>query len=215
MKITLTAQRRDGRLTVRVDGDTLVVNGDVFDFTRLNDGESIEVGGMFAGPTRRIAGEIEAVILLPYGADTAAPMSDDYVFSLDDGVLAVPGHEGVPHGEEGQAVIDWSKKLSPPPAPTQLELDTKRYQRRAAAKDGLIAYMAADNMSRVRAGVWTVPDLVALSNDPDVAALLNDVNTLSFELAVQRLPTITNLMLTPEIKADWADRLANHFYLVS
>lgn len=100
------------------------------------------------------------------------------------------------------------------PVPTQFEKDQNRYVKRAAAKDGLIAFMAADNMSRVRSGVWTVPDLVALSSAPEMAALLGDVNTLSFELAVQRLSSISHPMLTPAIKADWAEKLTSHFYLV-
>jgi hypothetical protein len=96
---------------------------------------------------------------------------------------------------------------------TQFQLDQIRYSKRAAAKDGLISWMAAGNMSRVRGGTWTVPQLIALMADPQVKALLEFVNTLSFELAVQHLQTITNTLMTAEIKAEWAAELQKHFYL--
>jgi len=97
-----------------------------------------------------------------------------------------------------------------PAQPTQLEKDQLRYQRRAAAKDGLIAWMAADNMSRVRAGVWTVADLQVLL--VDLAPVNAMMQTLSFELAAQAIAASTNPLLTPEIKAAWVAKLTEHFY---
>ena len=47
------------------------------------------------------------------------------------------------------------EKFTPAPAPqgqSQFEIDQARYSKRAAVKDELIAYMAADNMGRVRSG---------------------------------------------------------------
>lgn len=101
----------------------------------------------------------------------------------------------------------------PVPEPTQFEKDRSRYQKRAAVRDSLIAYMAADNMSRVRSGVWTVADLTGLMTDPHVAAANNYMNTLSFELAAQAIAQATAELLTPEIRADWVGRLQAHFYL--
>ena len=107
--------------------------------------------------------------------------------------------------------------LPPPPAPpepTQFELDQARYQKRAAVKDQLLSYMAADNMSRVRSGVWTVPDLVGLLDDPQVVAAQGFMQTLSFELAAQSIAAATSPLLTPEIKADWVTRLTANFFLL-
>jgi hypothetical protein len=101
-----------------------------------------------------------------------------------------------------------------PPPPTQFELDENRYRRRAAVKDQLLAYMAADNMSRIRAGVWTVPELSGLLADPAVQAANAYMQTLSYELAAQSIAAATTPLLTPEIKADWIAMLTEHFYLV-
>ena len=69
---------------------------------------------------------------------------------------------------------------------TQFEKDQSRYQKRAAVKDELMAYMAADNIGRVRNGVWTVVDLTALLDDPAVVQANALMVTLSYELAAQR-----------------------------
>ena len=96
---------------------------------------------------------------------------------------------------------------------TQFEKDQSRYQKRAAVKDELLAYMAADNMSRVRSGVWTVADLTSLLDDPAVVAANSLMGTLSFELATQQINAAATPLLTPEIKAEWVSRLETHYYL--
>lgn len=100
------------------------------------------------------------------------------------------------------------------PAPTQFELDQRRYKRRAEVQAELIAWMAADNMSRVRSGVWTVADLTSLLADQHLAAANQFMTTLSFELAAQAIQASTNPLLTPEIKSSWVAKLTEHFYLV-
>jgi hypothetical protein len=101
-----------------------------------------------------------------------------------------------------------------PPTPTQRELDERRYKRRAAVKDELIAFMAADNMSRVRAGQWTVADLTGLMADPALQAANAYMATLSYELAAQAIGQATNPLMTPAIKSAWVAKLQEHFYLV-
>ena len=101
----------------------------------------------------------------------------------------------------------------PPPGPSQFDIDQARYQKRAAVKDELIAFMAADNMCRVRSGVWTVAELTGLMKDPDVSAATSYMGTLSYELAAQAIANAQTLLLTPEIKAAWVSKLQQHFYL--
>lgn len=112
----------------------------------------------------------------------------------------------------------WDGQQLTPPAPpvselSQFDRDQARYIKRAAVKDQLIAYMAADNMGRVRAGTWTVQDLTALLDDPAVVAANTLIGTLSFELAAQAIAAASTPLLTPAIKADWVGRLHAHFYL--
>jgi hypothetical protein len=95
---------------------------------------------------------------------------------------------------------------------TQTEKDYEKYMKRAAVKDKIIAEMATENMARVRAGVWTVPNLVALTQDPELKLILDDINTLSFELAVLKLMALTNPLITQKIKNDWVLKLQSHFY---
>ena len=101
----------------------------------------------------------------------------------------------------------------PPPEPSQFDRDEARYRKRAAVKDTLLAYMAADNMSRVRSGTWTVADLTALLADPAVATANACMGTLSFELAAQAIASASTPLLTPEIRTDWISRLQEHYYL--
>lgn len=102
---------------------------------------------------------------------------------------------------------------APPPEPTKFEKDQARYTKRAAVKDQLIAYMAADNMGRVRSGEWTVEQLTSLMGDPEVAAANAYMGTLSFELAAQAILAATSTLLTPAIRAAWVGKLQEHFYL--
>ena len=121
--------------------------------------------------------------------------------------------------EATEGAIGWSydgEKFTPPPepeGPLQFEKDQSRYTKRAAVKDELMAYMAADNISRVRSGVWSVADLTALLDDPSVVAANSLMGTLSFELAAQQISAATTPLLTPEIKSDWVSRLESHYYL--
>lgn len=97
---------------------------------------------------------------------------------------------------------------------TQRQLDELRYQKRASVKDQLIAYMAADNMQRVRNGEWTVQDLTSLVQDPALQAAQGFMQTLSFELAAQVISQSEHVLMTEEIKSNWINKLQEHFYLV-
>lgn len=90
--------------------------------------------------------------------------------------------------------------------------DYNKYIKRATARSKIIAEMASENMDRVRKGIWTVPQLIGLTQDPDLKNVLDDVNTLSFELAAMKIGTSTNPLLTPEIKSGWISKLASNFF---
>jgi hypothetical protein len=98
------------------------------------------------------------------------------------------------------------------PAPTAYEADVARFTARAAVKDRLMAEMAADNVGRLRAGVWTVGDLESLMADPALTAARGYMDTLSFELAHGAVEACAHPLMTPEIRQGWLDKLADHFY---
>jgi hypothetical protein len=118
---------------------------------------------------------------------------------------------------DGTSEAVWQKKLAPylvaPIIKTQQELDYDRYFKRAQAKDKILAEMASENMARVRAGIWTVPQLIELTQDTQLKQVLDDVSTLSFELAAQKLMSITSPLMTVDIKMSWIEKLQRHFYL--
>lgn len=97
--------------------------------------------------------------------------------------------------------------------PIQFNADKKRYLLRSAAKDGMIATLAAGNMSRIRSGAWTVPELISFMQDSVVLQILTDINTLSFELAYQKIDLITHSLINDSIKTEWKTLLASNFYL--
>ena len=102
----------------------------------------------------------------------------------------------------------------PVPTPTQRELDFNRYIKRSAVRDRLLADMAADNMTRVRSGAWTVADLQGLMADPQTKVVIDLINALSFEMAIAALSASPNPLLTTEIKAGWVAKLQERLYLV-
>ena len=123
---------------------------------------------------------------------------------------------GFPQPLTDEVLSDFGARLvvpSPPEQPTQFELDQARYKKRSAAKNDLLAYMAADNMSRVRSGAWTVPQLMSLMDDPAVSSANTYMSALSFELAAQAIQAAATPLLTPAIRADWVGRLQEHLYL--
>ena len=120
----------------------------------------------------------------------------------------------IPEGAQPITEAEALELANPPqPAPTQFELDQRRYKRRAEVQAELIAWMAADNMSRVRSGEWSVADLTSLMSDPAVTAAQAYMGTLSYELAAQSIMQATHPLLTQAIKGAWVGKLTEHFYL--
>lgn len=95
---------------------------------------------------------------------------------------------------------------------TQVEKDYIKYEKRANIKNKIIAEMATENMGRIRSGVWTVPDLVSLTQDQEIKGVLDDVHSLSFELAVNKIRVLSNPIITESIKKAWITKLTLYFF---
>lgn len=105
---------------------------------------------------------------------------------------------------------EWATRLGDPvipPTKTVLELDIEKYHRRAVAKPLLMAEMAAMNIGRLKDGTWTTAQLVALMVDPEIKSLVSHMETLSFELAIGVINSLTNPLITPSIKSTWVSKL--------
>lgn len=97
MKIVFSPIRKDAELTLEKQGETLIVNGQIFDFSTLAEGGEVTPEGdepvWFAAPVRRENGHIVCALFLPHGAD--APEETLYpepLENLPDGAVAVPAH---------------------------------------------------------------------------------------------------------------------------
>lgn len=96
MQIELSPSRRDDTLALEKQGDTLIVNGEPFDFSELGEGETLPrdaIGsGWFAGDVSRISGELKLTILLPNGPSASeAERFPEPITVTEDGPIALPG----------------------------------------------------------------------------------------------------------------------------
>lgn len=96
-------------------------------------------------------------------------------------------------------------------APSQEEIDKAKYEKRASALGKIISQMATNNMARVRSGAWTVPQLISLTQDPQLKEILTDLYALSFEIAYSKIDAISNSLVTPDIKNEWKTLLYLNF----
>jgi hypothetical protein len=95
MKITLSPQRRDDTLELHRSGDTLTVNGEAFDFSKLGEGDRLPAEAIasewFAGPVTRIDGDLQLIILLPLPANySPAQAFPEPLVLTGDGPVALP-----------------------------------------------------------------------------------------------------------------------------
>lgn len=99
MHISLSPQRRDGALLLEKTGDRIRINGELFNFDSLNDGDTIKRGDIpcefIAGDVTKADGEVRLTLILPCGPNPsqAVGFPADMVVT-EDGPIAVPHDEG-------------------------------------------------------------------------------------------------------------------------
>lgn len=98
MKINLTPVRSDEQLEVSREGDTLILNGEPFDFSPLAAGASLPAwaiaSGWFDGQVERVDGQLELTIRLPHAAN--APESTRFpkpITVTADGPVDLPAYD--------------------------------------------------------------------------------------------------------------------------
>lgn len=95
MRLTFSPVRRDDSLSVERQGDTLILNGEAFDFTALPEGAILPRSAIdcswIAGDVRRQDGVLTIPLILPHGpsgsAETRFPQPLDLI---EDGPVALP-----------------------------------------------------------------------------------------------------------------------------
>lgn len=96
MKITFSPQIRNDAIAVRRFGDTLEINGAIFDFSPLPEGGVLPASAVSSefviGDVARKGGRIELTLILPVTVD--APHSAAFPLPIIDppnGVVQLPG----------------------------------------------------------------------------------------------------------------------------
>lgn len=105
MRISFSPMRRDDTLTLeKSNGDRLRINGELFNFNTLNDGDVIPAGAVpcewIVGPVERINGEVRLTLILPHGPSPSHAVAfPDPITVTNDGPIEVP-HDPEPQQEE-------------------------------------------------------------------------------------------------------------------
>lgn len=183
MIIKLSPVRSDLALSAIKLGDALIVNGVSFDFSRLNDGETLPRQALssdwISGDVVRSDEKIEVTLILPHAVD--APESARFpadIVGPADGVIRLPGLESEPPQPPVMAgVIDWSQVITV----------AMRQQREA---DALLVQVAAQVTAQrlvADAAIAPLQDAVDLDEAIDAeTALLKQWKR--YRVALNRLP---------------------------
>ena len=98
MKLILSAQRRDDQYTLAVSGDTLIINGETFDFTPVEEGDILDAEAItsdyIVDKVTRTAGQLEVTLLLPHGYPAPeATRFPEPIIDPPDGPVTLPAHQ--------------------------------------------------------------------------------------------------------------------------
>jgi len=102
MKILLIPTRYDLPLALERRGDVLVVNGEEFDFSPLEEGATLPVGSIHSdwfnnGPVSREGGELSIVLIMPHGANAPEESRIAHEITVDqDGPISIPVYDVLP-----------------------------------------------------------------------------------------------------------------------
>lgn len=99
MRISFSPQRRDDTLTLeRTSTDRLRINGELFNFGPLADGDTIPSGEIpcewIIGPVERIDGEIHLTLILPHGPNPSQAVAfPEPIHVTQEGPITIPHDE--------------------------------------------------------------------------------------------------------------------------
>lgn len=109
MRISFSPQRRDDTLSLEcTSGDRLRINGDLFNFNTLEDGDLIPAGAIpcewIVGPVEKVDGEVRLTLILPHGPNPSQVVAfPEPITVTQDGLIGVPFDE--PAREEPADVV--------------------------------------------------------------------------------------------------------------
>lgn len=175
MRIHFSPIFADGSLSLAREGDTLVIDGEAFDFSQLAEDHVLPRAAVscaiVASDVTRQEGQIVLTLLLPHGSNAAEAVRFPAPVDLvDDGPVDAPGltppNEATTIGD-----IDWQQSYNP--GASVIPAEVSRFQARAALHiAGLLpsveaALAAADPLAQI---AWADAQ-VFRRNSPTIAAL--------------------------------------------
>lgn len=94
-KISFTLQRHDETLTIeKTNGNRLRINGELFNFNTLGDGDIIPLGEIpckwIASPVEHKDAVINLTIVLPYSVSRLGVEPPEPIIVEDDGLIVLP-----------------------------------------------------------------------------------------------------------------------------
>lgn len=104
MRISFSPQRRDDVLMLeRTAPDRLRINGELYNFGPLADGDTVPAGEIpcewIVGPVERVDGEIHLTVILPHGPNPSQEVAfPEPINVTEDGPVMLPFDE---HGIDG------------------------------------------------------------------------------------------------------------------
>lgn len=109
MIINLSPVRGDNHLFVEVNENAILINGDSFDFSQMQDGDTLPRDAIsspwFAGDVKRIAGVLHLTLVFPHGPHAGEAARFPASITIDrDGPVQLPesGHSAPPQQEPAE-----------------------------------------------------------------------------------------------------------------
>lgn len=101
MLIKFSPARVDATVFVSKQGDTLIINGEAFEFAPLAEGETLPAEAIgsdhFVGPVERINGELHLTLRMPHGPRAPEETRFPQPIVVDvDGPVALPPYDAEP-----------------------------------------------------------------------------------------------------------------------
>lgn len=185
MKITFSPIHAHGSLSLGRVGDIVMIDDRAFDFSALPDGHCMprEAVGcdMLASDVRRVGGQVELTLLLPYTAPDPAITHPAAIVITADGPVSAPGLSS-PVEVAGPGDIDWSQMVDE--AAALVPQEVSRFQARAAL-------MLAGHMPAVAAAIAAADPLAQLAwsdaqvfrrDSPTIAALATAIGMTAAQI---------------------------------
>lgn len=98
MHVTWSPTRADTRLSLERSGDTLIINGNLYDFSPIPEGGLLPRDAVqcewLASDVERIDGEIHLTLILPHGPNAPeATRFPEPIYVTEDGPVELPPYD--------------------------------------------------------------------------------------------------------------------------